>query len=77
MVAKSGHNDADEDDVAEADDINPRFQQNPIMANESASAGATSAGAVASAPASGGGWLFGGTVGAPKTKKKKSKVLKR
>ena len=77
IVTKSGHNDADEDDVAEADDINPRFQQNPIMSNESASAGATSAGAVASSPASGGGWLFGGTVGAPKTKKKKAKVLKR
>jgi len=44
---------------------------------ESASSGATSAGAVASAPAQGGGWLFGGTVGAPKTKKKKAKVLKR
>ena len=44
---------------------------------ESASVGGTSAGNVASAPATGGGWLFGGTVGAPKTKKKKSKVLRR
>lgn len=44
---------------------------------ESASVGGTSAGAVASAPATGGGWLFGGSVGAPKSKKKKSKVLRR
>lgn len=44
---------------------------------ESASAGATSSGSVASAPAQGGGWLFGGTVGAPKGKKKKAKVIKR
>lgn len=48
---------------------------NPI--NESVSAGATGVGSIASSPAQGGGWLFGGTVGAPKSKKKKSKVIKR
>lgn len=77
VIAKSGHNDDHSDDVAENDEVNPRFQQNPIMAKESASSGATSAGGIASAPAQGGGWLFGGTVGAPKTKKKKSRMLKR
>ena len=45
--------------------------------HESASVGATSSGNVASSPAQGGGWLFGGTVGAPKSKKKKAKVIKR
>lgn len=44
---------------------------------ESATGGATSAGGIASAPAQGGGWLFGGTYGAPKKAKKKSKVLRR
>ena len=63
--------------VDENGEINPRFQQNPIMAKESASSGGTSAGSVASAPAQGGGWLFGGTIGAPNSKKKKAKVLKR
>jgi 5'(3')-deoxyribonucleotidase len=78
VVAKSGHNDDHNDEVAEADDINPRFQQSPIMAKESASVGATSAGSVASTSAQGGGWLFGGTVGAPKQKKKtKSRIIKR
>ena len=52
-----------------------KSSQNKI--GESASAGATSSGSVASAPAQGGGWLFGGTVGAPKGKKKKAKVIKR
>lgn len=47
------------------------------LLRESASAGATGSGSVASAPATGGGWLFGGTVGAPKGKKKKAKVIKR
>ena len=47
------------------------------LLKESASAGATSAGAVASVPSQGGGWLFGGNVGAPKGKKKKAKVIKR
>jgi len=46
--------------------------------SESASAGATGSGSVASVSAQGGGWLFGGTVGAPKgAKKKKAKVIKR
>jgi hypothetical protein len=45
---------------------------------ESASAGATGSGSIASSSAQGGGWLFGGTVGAPKgAKKKKPKVIKR
>jgi len=77
LVAKSGHNDNHGEEVEEADDINPRFQQNPIMAKESASVGGTSAGSVASSTAQGGGWLFGGTIGAPNSKKKKAKVLKR
>lgn len=62
--------------VGENGEINPRFQQNPIMARESASSGGTSAGSIASSPAAG-GWLFGGTVGAPKAKRKKPKVQKR
>lgn len=45
--------------------------------HESASVGGTSAGGIASVPATGGGWLFGGKVGAPKNKKKKAKVLRR
>ena len=78
IVKKSGHNDAHMDDVEENGEINPRFQQNPIMARESASSGATSAGSIASSPTAGGGWLFGGTVGAPKQAiRKKSKVQKR
>jgi 5'-nucleotidase len=53
----------------------PRF---PRLSNESASAGATGSGSIASSTAQGGGWLFGGTVGAPKgAKKKKAKVIKR
>jgi hypothetical protein len=48
-----------------------------IEIGESASSGGTSSGSIASAPAQGGGWLFGGTVGAPKGAKKKSKVIKR
>ena len=75
VVTKSGHNDDLEDEVGENGEINPRFQQNPMMARESASGGATSAGNIASSPSSGGGWLFGGTVGGPK--KKKAKVIKR
>ena len=50
----------------------------PRLSNESASAGATGSGSIASSSAQGGGWLFGGTVGAPKSaKKKKPKVIKR
>ena len=53
-------------------------EEGGIEIGESASAGATGSGSIASAPAAGGGWLFGGTVGAPKgAKKKKSKVIKR
>lgn len=58
-------------------EINDPMQRNAIMARESASGGATSAGNIASVTSTGGGWLFGGTVGAPKVKKKKSKVLRR
>ena len=61
----------------ENDEINDPKLVNCIMSKESASGGATSAGGIASAPAAGGGWLFGGTVGAPKTTRKKAKVLKR
>ena len=82
LIAKSG--DSDDEHPSSAADLNkenhevndPR-QRAAIMARESASGGSTSAGNVASAPAQGGGWLFGGTVGAPKGAKKKSKVIKR
>jgi hypothetical protein len=68
LIAKSG--DSDEEHPTSAVDL--------TKVKESASAGATSAGNVASVPASGGGWLFGGSVGAPKgAKKKKAKVIKR
>jgi len=50
---------------------------NSTITKESVSAGGTGVGSIASSPAQGGGWLFGGTVGAPKVKKKKSKVIKR
>jgi hypothetical protein len=64
LIAKSG--DSDEHPTSAAD------------VKESASSGATGSGSIASAPAQGGGWLFGGTVGAPTaTKKKKSKIIKR
>ena len=63
LIAKSG--DSDEHPTSAAD------------VKESASGGATGSGSIASAPAQGGGWLFGGTVGAPKGAKKKSKVIKR
>jgi 5'-nucleotidase len=76
-VAKSGHNDAHNDEVAENDEIRDPRQMAPIMAKESASVGATSTSNGSSLSAQGGGWLFGGTVGAPKNKKKKSKVLRR
>lgn len=62
LIAKSGH----------SDDENPDKE-----VKESASVGATSSGNVAGVPAQGGGWLFGGSVGAPKGAKKKSKVIKR
>lgn len=55
----------------------PAADDQVSITKESASAGATGSGSVASVPASGGGWLFGGTVGAPKGKKKKAKVIKR
>ena len=58
-------------------EINDPMQRNAIMAKESVSAGATGVGSIASSPAQGGGWLFGGTVGAPKGKRKKSKIIKR
>ena len=57
--------------------IAAKDEEGGIEIGESASGGSTSAGNVASAPAQGGGWLFGGTVGAPKGAKKKSKVIKR
>lgn len=64
LIAKSG--DSDEHPTSATD------------VKESASAGATGSGSIASSSAQGGGWLFGGTVGAPKgAKKKKSKVIKR
>jgi 5'-nucleotidase len=63
LIAKSGDSDTENPDKE---------------VKESASAGSTSAGGIATASAQGGGWLFGGTVGAPKgAKKKKSKVIKR
>ena len=77
IVAKSGHNNSHNDEVAENDEIRDPRQMSPIMARESASVGATASGNVASSTAQGGGWLFGGTVGAPKTKKKKAKVIRR
>lgn len=64
LIAKSG--DSDDEHPSSAADV-----------KESASAGATGSGSIASAPAQGGGWLFGGNVGAPKGAKKKSKVIKR
>jgi 5'(3')-deoxyribonucleotidase len=65
LIAKSG--DSDDERLTPADSV-----------KESASAGATGSGSIASSTAQGGGWLFGGTVGAPKgAKKKKSKVIKR
>jgi 5'-nucleotidase len=65
LIAKSGDN--DDEKLTPADSV-----------KESASAGATGSGSIASSTAQGGGWLFGGTVGAPKgAKKKKSKVIKR
>lgn len=73
LIAKSG----DSDEHKENSEINDPRIKNNIMAKESASVGATSSSAVATAPATGGGWLFGGNVGAPKGKKKKSKVLRR
>lgn len=58
--------------------IAAKDEEGGIEIGESASAGATGSGSIASAPAAGGGWLFGGTVGAPKgAKKKKAKVIKR
>jgi len=63
LIAKSGDNDEHPTSAADV--------------KESASSGATGSGSIASAPAQGGGWLFGGTVGAPKDAKKKSKVIKR
>ena len=75
---KSIHRGPDTEDIAkENDEICDPRQLSPIMAKESASGGATSSGAIASTPSAGGGWLFGGTVGAPKTKRRKSKVIKR
>ena len=77
VVSKSGHNDRHDDEVQENDEIRDPRQISPIMAKESASVGATSASGIATSPAQGGGWLFGGSVGAPKSKKKKAKVLRR
>lgn len=73
LIAKSG----DRDEPHENHEINDPMQRNAIMSNESASAGATAAGNISSVPSTGGGWLFGGTIGAPKGKKKKVKVIKR
>jgi hypothetical protein len=65
LIAKSGDN--DDEKLTPVDSV-----------KESASAGATGSGSIASSSAQGGGWLFGGTVGAPKSaKKKKPKVIKR
>jgi 5'-nucleotidase len=64
LIAKSGDN--DDERLTPADSV-----------KESASSGATGAGSIASSTAQGGGWLFGGNVGAPKGAKKKSKVIKR
>lgn len=77
VVSKSGHNDHHDDEVQENDEIRDPRQLNPIMTKESASVGATGAGNIASTSARGGGWLFGGNVGAPKKSKKKAKVLRR
>ena len=65
LIAKSGDND---DEKLTPADTNVK---------ESASVGATGAGSVATVSAQGGGWLFGGNVGAPKGAKKKAKVIKR
>ncbi len=73
LIAKSG----DKDEHNENHEINDPMQRNAIMTKENASAGSTGAGSVASATAIGGGWLFGGNYGAPKGKRKKSKVIKR
>ena len=66
LIAKSG--DSDEEHPTSAADVKE--------STGSASTGASSVGT--GVPATGGGWLFGGTVGAPKgAKKKKAKVIKR
>lgn len=81
LIAKSG--DSDEHPTSAADlnkenhEINDPRQRNAIMAKESASAGATASGNVASGPSGGfgNGFLNGGP--GTGTKKKKSKVIKR
>jgi 5'(3')-deoxyribonucleotidase len=80
LIAKSG--DSDEHPTSASDLNKENSEINPgtynMMAKESASSGATGSGSIASAPAQGGGWLFGGNVGAPTgAKKKKAKVIKR
>ena len=65
LIAKSG--DSDEEHPSSAADV----KESSGMATVTASAVNTGV------PATGGGWLFGGTVGAPKGAKKKSKVIKR
>ena len=78
QVTHSGHTDDHSTDSVEKENSEIGGKGTYyMMAKESASGSSTSAGNVASAPAQGGGWLFGGTVGAPKSKKKKAKVMRR
>ena len=81
LIAKSGDDDEHPTSAASLSKENSEISGNGgtynMMAKESASAGATSSGSIASSTAQGGGWLFGGNVGAPKGAKKKSKVIKR